>query len=308
MLGGCNRPFEGRRVVDPVLFEQVLSDREKLDGAVDRNPELLAAPRPHRPDGGVKIERRKRCGLDVTVERDDEALLHRLAEPGGVDGDDVVLGFLELRILDQPIVELRQLPEVEALPRRDIVAEIGPHISHRYEVIIVVEQEPDLVFAAEQALDQAWRRNDLRREIGSAEIVILIAVALGPKTECLGQQKLDSARVLHKAVRQRVAWKKLEPLTRVAEGFGFDMAALDQRVDPAHRGGVGNVGDGGKRGKRHRRSRQVALDQEQEHVPRRVFLGDRNHFLERLSNALQERDDPQEFVLGHPNAIRPLST
>ena len=200
-------------------------------------------------------------------------------------------------------MELRKLPKVEILPRRDIVAEIRPHVSHRYEVIIIVEQETDFVFAAEEALDQARRRNDLRREIGSAEIVILIAVALRPKTECLGQQKLDSARVLHKAVRQRVAWKKLEPLPRIAEGFGFDMAALDQRVDSTHRGGVGNVGDGGKRGKRHRRSRQVALDQEQEHVPGRVFLGDRNQLLERLSNALQERDDPQEFVLGHPKLL-----
>ena len=255
----------------------------------------------------MKIERRKRCGLDVTVEWDDEGLLHRLAEPRGVNGDDVVVGFLELRILDQPLVELRELPEVEAFPRRDIVAEIGPHIAHRYEVIIVVEEESDLVIAAEQALDQARRRNDLRREIGSAEIVILIAIALRPKTECFGQEKFDSTRVLHKTVRQRVAWKKLEPLTRITEGFGFDMAALDQRVNPAHRGGMGNVGDGGERGKRHRRPRQVALDQEKKHVPGRIFVGDRNQLLERLSNALQESDDSQEFVLGHPNSVRPLS-
>ena len=38
MLGGGNRPFESRGVVDPILFEQVLSDREKLNSAVDRTP------------------------------------------------------------------------------------------------------------------------------------------------------------------------------------------------------------------------------------------------------------------------------
>ena len=51
------------------------------------------------------------------------------------------------------------------LTRRHVVAEIRPHVAHREEVIVVVQQEFDLVLAAKQAFDQPWRRDDLRREI-----------------------------------------------------------------------------------------------------------------------------------------------
>ena len=90
MLGGGDRLLEGRRIFDLVLLEQVRARREQFDRAIDRDAELLAAPRPHRPDGGVEVERGEAGGLDMVVERDDELLLHRLAEPGRVDRDDVV--------------------------------------------------------------------------------------------------------------------------------------------------------------------------------------------------------------------------
>ena len=90
MLGGGDRLLEGRRIFDPVLLEQVHARREQFDRAVDRHAELLAAPRAHRPDGGVEVERGEAGGLDVVVERNDELFLHRLAEPRRIDRDDVV--------------------------------------------------------------------------------------------------------------------------------------------------------------------------------------------------------------------------
>ena len=46
------------------------------------------------------------------------------------------------------------------------------------------------MLTAEQALDQAWRRNDLRREIGSPEIIILIGIAVGAKTDVSARRNL----------------------------------------------------------------------------------------------------------------------
>ena len=43
-------------------------------------------------------------------------------------------------------------------------------------------------------------------------------------------------------------------------------------------------------------------------VPGRVFFGDRNQFLERLSDPFEKRNDPQEFVFGHPIAGRATSS
>ena len=90
MFGGGDSLLEGRRIFDLVLFEQVCARREQFDRAIDWNAELLAAPRPHRPNRRVEVERREAGGLDMLVERDDQLLLHRLAEPGRVDCDDVV--------------------------------------------------------------------------------------------------------------------------------------------------------------------------------------------------------------------------
>ena len=65
------------------------------------------------------------------------------------------------------------------------------------------------------------------------------------------------------------------------------------------------LGDRGERGDGDRRSRQMVLDEEQQQVPGRVFFGDRNQFLERLSDPFEKRNDPQEFVFGHPIAGGP---
>src|ERR1700729_813652 len=46
-------------------------------------------------------------------------------------------------------------------------------------------------------------------------------------------------------------------------------------------------------------------DKEQQQVPGRVFFGDWNQFLEGLSDPFEKRDDPQEFVFGHPIAGGP---
>ena len=208
-------------------------------------------------------------------------------------------------VLDQSLVQLRQLAQIEVLARRHVVAEVRPHVAHRQEVIVVVEQEFDLALAAEQALDQSRRRNDLRGEIGAAEIEILVAVDLRAQAEGLGEQEFDLARVLDEAFEQRLARPQLEPLAALAERLLEDVSALDQRVDAPHRRRMRRLGDRGEGRDRDRRSRQMVLDEEQQQVPGRVLLGDRNQLLERLTDPFEKRDDPQEFVFGHPIAVRP---
>ena len=85
-------------------------------------------------------------------------------------------------------------------------------------------------------------------------------------------------------------------------GFLEDVSALDQRVNAPHCGRMRRLRDRGERGDRDRRSRQVVLDEEQQQVPGRVLFGDRNQLLERLTDPFEKRDDPQEFVFGHPIA------
>src|SRR5271169_4679935 len=63
--------------------------------------------------------------------------------------------------------------------------------------------------------------------------------------------------------------------------------------------------DRGKGGNRDRRSRKMVLDQEQQKVPGRVFLGDRNKLLERLPDPLEKRDNSEQLVLGHSIAVLP---
>ena len=208
-------------------------------------------------------------------------------------------------VLDQPLVKLRQFAQIEVLARGHVVAKVRPHVAHREEIIVVVEQEFDLALAAEQALDKSRRRNDLRREIGAAEIEIFVAVGLRAQAEGLGEQKFDLARVLDKAFEQRFARPQLEPFAALAERFLEDVAALDQRMDAPHRRRMRRLGDRGEGGDRDRRSRQVVLDEEQQQVPGRVLFGDRNQLLERLTDPFEKRDDPQEFVFGHPIAVRP---
>ena len=85
--------------------------------------------------------------------------------------------------------------------------------------------------------------------------------------------------------------------------FCYDVAALHQRMDAPHRCCVGNLGDGGEVGNGDGRSGHVVPDQIEQHVPCRIFLRDGNQFLERQTNPFEERDYPQEFVLGHPMAV-----
>src|SRR5579863_7410540 len=63
--------------------------------------------------------------------------------------------------------------------------------------------------------------------------------------------------------------------------------------------------DRGECGDRDWRSRKVVLDQEQQKVPGRVFLGDRNKLLERLTDPFEKRDNSEQFVLCHPIAAQP---
>ena len=78
---------------------------------------------------------------------------------------------------------------------------------------------------------------------------------------------------------------------------------LDQRVDAAHCGRMRRLRDRGEGGDRDRRSRKVVLDQEQQKVPGRVFLGDRNKLLERLTDPFEKRDNSEQLVLGHSIAV-----
>ena len=87
-------------------------------------------------------------------------------------------------------------------------------------------------------------------------------------------------------------------------GLLEDVSALDQGVDAAHRGRMRSLGDRGQRGDRDRRSREVVLHQEQQQVPGRVLFGDRNQFLERLTDPFEKGDDPQKLVFGHRIARR----
>ena len=199
----------------------------------------------------------------------------------------------------------RQFAQVEILARGHVVAEVRPHVAHRQEIVVVVEEELDLAFAAKKALDEPRRRNDLCREIGAAEIEILLVVRLRPQAEGFGEQELDLPRVLDKAFKQRLARPQLEPFAPLAERFLQDVPALDQRVDAPHRRRMRRLGDRGKGGDRDRRSRQMVLDEEQQQVPGRVFFGDWNQLLERLADPFEKRNDPQEFVFGHPVAIGP---
>src|ERR1700722_4218179 len=90
MFGGGDRLLEGRRIFDLILVKQVCTRREQFDRAIDWNAKLLATPRSHRPNGRVEVERGEAGGFDMFVERNDQLLLHRLAEPRRVNRDDVV--------------------------------------------------------------------------------------------------------------------------------------------------------------------------------------------------------------------------
>src|SRR5580693_2401682 len=49
----------------------------------------------------------------------------------------------------------------------------------------------------------------------------------------------------------------------------------------------------------------MVLYEVQQQVPGRVLFGNRNQLLERLTDPFEKRDNPQEFVFGHPIAIQP---
>src|SRR5215475_489453 len=56
MLRRRNRLLKGSRIFVPILFEQILTYRQKLNGAVDRDTEMLTNPGTHRPNGRMKVE------------------------------------------------------------------------------------------------------------------------------------------------------------------------------------------------------------------------------------------------------------
>ena len=83
----------------------------------------------------------------------------------------------------------------------------------------------------------------------------------------------------------------------------MNVSALDQGVDAPHRGRMRRLRDRGQCGDRDRRSRQMVLDQEQQKVPGRVFLGDRDKLLERLTDPFEKRDNSEQLVLCHSIAV-----
>ena len=139
--GGGDGLIKGARVREARLLEEIAAGGKEFDRAIDRNPILLAVPAPGVPDRGVKVQ-----GVDGRIPKRiiqgrQHPLVSKPAKPGHVDRHDVGCRRGVAQHLIDALVKLWQRAQVETALPAEVVAEIRPHVAHRDEVIVVVQEK-----------------------------------------------------------------------------------------------------------------------------------------------------------------------
>src|SRR5689334_19656706 len=77
----CQAPF----------LKQVLAGRENVNGTINWNAIFDAVPKTCRPNDVMKVERINARALEHIADRPDISLCREFADPGHVDGHDVIV-------------------------------------------------------------------------------------------------------------------------------------------------------------------------------------------------------------------------
>ena len=85
----------------------------------------------------MKIERIDARAFEDVADRPDISLGGKFADPGHVDGYDVIVRNPLRAVLDGAVIQIRQRQVIEIPTRRQIVAEIDPHVAHGRKIIVV---------------------------------------------------------------------------------------------------------------------------------------------------------------------------
>jgi hypothetical protein len=224
------------------------------------------------PSGRVKVAGVKTLDIHHLRQGPDHALLHELAQPGQVHGDQVVAaagaGGVAQAFLAQPV------------DRKDTLVDVASHDLfelplegvHHHEGGVAVAEQAQPARQLQRLWQRAWRRDGgLTRLVGATEEIVLRRVVLNARAETHAGLAVDPRGQLAETVQQVRAWVQRE----AAAGFRA-RALFDQprRLDFRQFARACRIWH--TRGRHHRRrgddtSGAMAVQEVQDHVEMRVW-------------------------------------
>ena len=216
---------------------------------------------------------------------------------GMFNGDDVIgLGRIAQRQF-RPVVEFGQRRRSKLLIRPMSLRKSDHMLRIDVEIIVVVQQEPDIAQRRRADVRALQRGDDVRREIGPAEIV-LVGLGAGTKAEGLRQMRLYLRGVVDEGGDQiRTGGEQGRLVARTARNAN-DLSVVDHPGDQAISGAVARLRELDERRRIEGQLLKMAIDQFEDDVP--VWIGPRTGYagVERQSDLAQEVDDPRQFMIG----------